>query len=226
MCRLNALINCRFAKIMKRIKSPYTAAITGCAVLYYEFKRILPLLLSEDSDTLLKDEIENNQILQINSQKARKTFVLEFKRRFSSVPIHFWQSWQSWSEEGQRAGLFYAILKTYKLVFDFHFNVAIKRWNSVDHHLTKSDIMMEFNEISAHDEFVDSWSDNTKNRCASHYLTILRQTGLLTEKTNELQSIHPDATDLEYYFRSGEEWFLEACLLYPYEINDIKSQLP
>ena len=51
---------------MKRIQSPYTAAITGCAVLYYEFKRILPLLLSEDSDTLLKDEIENNQILLIN----------------------------------------------------------------------------------------------------------------------------------------------------------------
>ena len=225
MCRLNALINCRFAKIMNRIKSPYTAAITGCAVLYYEFKRILPLLLSEDSDTLLKDEIENNQILQINSQKARKTFVLEFKRRFSSVPIHFWQSWQSWSEEGQRAGLFYAILKTYKLVFDFHFNVAIKRWNSIDHHLTKSDIMMEFNEISAHDEFVDSWSDNTKNRCASHYLTILRQTGLLTEKTNELQSIHPDATDLEYYFRSGEEWFLEACLLCRDEMNGVKSQV-
>ena len=211
---------------MKRIQSPYTAAITGCAVLYYEFKRILPLLLSEDSDTLLKDEIENNQILLINSRKARRTFVLEFKRRFSSVPVHFWQLWQSWSEEGQRAGLFYAILKTYKLVFDFHFNVAIKRWNSVDHQLNKSDIMMEFNEISAHDEFVDSWSDNTKNRCASQYLTILRQTGLLAEKTNELQSIHPDATDLEYYFRSGEEWFLEACLLHPYEINDIKSQLP
>ena len=210
---------------MKRIQSQYTAAITGCAVLYYEFNRILPLLLSEDSAMLLKDEIENNQILQINSQKARKTFVLEFKRRFSSVPIHFWQSWQSWSEEGQRAGLFYAILKTYKLVFDFHFNVAVKRWNSVDHHLTKSDIMMEFNEISAHDEFVDSWSDNTKNRCASHYLTILRQTGLLAAKTNELQPIHPDAAELEYYIRSGEEWFLEACLLYPYEINDIKSQL-
>lgn len=211
---------------MNKNNSPYTAAITGCAFLYYEFKRILPLLLSADADTLLKEEIENNHILQINSRKARRTFVLEFKRRFVSVPIHFWQSWQNWSEEGQRAGLFYAILKTYKLVFDFHFNVAIKRWNSIDHQLSKSDIMMELNEISAHDAFVDSWSDNTKSRCASGYLTILRQTGLLTEKTNELQSIHPDAADLAYYFRSGEEWFLEACLLYPYEINDLKSQLP
>ena len=210
---------------MMNNNSPYTAAITGCAFLYYEFQRILPVLLSADSEQQLKDEIENNQILQINSRKARRTFVLEFKRRFASVPIHFWQTWQGWSETSQRAGLFYAILKTYKLVFDFHFNVTMKQWNSARHQLAKSDIMMELNEIAAHDEFVDSWSENTKDRCASQYLTILRQAGLLTDKTNELQAIHPDESELEYYFRSGEEWFLEACLLYPYEINDIKSKL-
>ena len=210
---------------MNKYNSPYTAAITGCSFLYYEFKRILPILMSADAEQLLKDEVENNHILQINSRKARRTFVLEFKRRFAAVPLHFWQAWQGWSEESQRAGLFYAILKTYKLVFDFHFNVAIKRWNSVDHQLAKFDIMMEFNEIAAHDEFVDSWSDNTKDRCAGAYLTILRQAGLMTEKTNELQSIHPDDSELEYYFRSGEEWFLEACFLYPYEINDIKAKL-
>lgn len=210
---------------MNKYNSPYTAAITGCSFLYYEFKRILPILMSADAEQLLKDEVENNQILQINSRKARRTFVLEFKRRFAAVPLHFWQAWQGWSEESQRAGLFYAILKTYKLVFDFHFNVAIKRWNSVDHQLAKFDIMMEFNEIAAHDEFVDSWSDNTKDRCAGAYLTILRQAGLMTEKTNELQSIYPDDSELEYYFRSGEEWFLEACFLYPYEINDIKAKL-
>ena len=210
---------------MNKYNSPYTAAITGCSFLYYEFKRILPILMSADAEQLLKDEVENNQILQINSRKARRTFVLEFNRRFAAVPLHFWQAWQGWSEEGQRAGLFYAILKTYKLVFDFHFNVSIKRWNSVDHQLAKFDIMMEFNEIAAHDEFVDSWSDNTKDRCAGAYLTILRQAGLMTEKTNELQSIHPDDSELEYYFRSGEEWFLEACFPYPYEINDIKARL-
>lgn len=210
---------------MNKNNSPYTAAITGCAFLYYEFQRILPVLLSADSEEQLKEEIENNQILQINSRKARRTFVLEFKRRFASVPIHFWQTWQEWSETGQRAGLFYAILKTYKLVFDFHFNVTMKQWNSARHQLAKSDIIMELNEIAAHDEFVDSWSENTKDRCASQYLTILRQAGLLTDKTNELQAIHPDESELEYYFRSGEEWFLEACLLYPYEINDIKSKL-
>ena len=151
--------------------SPYTAAITGCSFLIYEFKRFLPLLMAENADKLIKEEIENNQILQVNSRKARRTFALEFKRRFNSVPIYFWQSWKGWSETGQRAGLFYAILKTYKLVFDFHFNVVVKKWRMAEQIVTKSDILMEINEISGKDDFVDSWSDKTKNKCAVHYIT-------------------------------------------------------
>ena len=48
---------------------------------------------------------------------------------------------------------------------------------------------------------------------------------LLNEKTNELTAIKLDASEFAYYIRSGEEWFMEACLLYPYEINDIKNKL-
>ena len=213
-----------FLSNMKNNNSPYIA-ITGCSFLFYEFQRLLPIMMSADAEKLLKDEIENNQLFQVNSKVSRMRFVAEFKRRFNSVPLHYWQMWQGWSEMGQRAGLFYAILKTYKLVFDFHFNVAIRHWNSIDHKLDKPDVMMELNEIASHDEYVDSWSDNTKERSASQYLTILRQVGLLDEQTNQLQSIHPDTSELEYYIRSGEEWFLEACLLHAYEINDIKNSL-
>lgn len=205
-------------------KSPYTT-ITGCTFLYYEFKRILPLLMDADSDSLLKEEVENNNILQVNSIASRKRFVVEFKRRYAAVSPLFWKAWQDMSEAGQRAGLLYAILKTYKLVFDFHFNVTMRKWNSIDHCLHKDDLLMEFNELSAHDEFVDSWSDATKDKCSSNYLTILRQARLLNEKTGELTPVKLDASEAAYYVRSGEEWFLEACLLYPYEINEIKKHI-
>lgn len=205
--------------------SPYTSAMTGGAFLYYEFMRILPLLMSDKSDELLKDEILNNKLLQVNSQTSRQRFISEFKRRFNSVPIAFWNEFLTLSEKGQRAGLLYVMLKTYKLVFDFHFNVTIRRWNSVDKTLKLIDLMMEFNEISSRDEFVDTWKDNTKSRCASQYLTFLRHSGLLDEKTSELQAIHLEPSEYKYYINSGEEWFLEACLLYPFEINDIKAAL-
>lgn len=210
---------------MNKKNSPYTATITGCAFLYNEYLRILPLLMSENATELLKDEVKTNQILLVNSQKARQTFITEFKRRYNAVPATFWTSFQTMSEQAQRAGLLYAILKAYKLAFDFHFNVTVKRWNSVEQTLKKNDIMMEFNELSARDEFVDSWTDNTKDRCASQYLTILRQAGLLKSKTDELQPIHLEPSDYEFYIHSGEEWFLNACLLYPYEVNDIKLQI-
>lgn len=210
---------------MMKKNSPYTAAMTGCAFLYYEFIRILPLLMSNDSVALLKDEILNNKLLQVNSQTSRQRFISEFKRRFNSVPIAFWNEFLTLSEKGQRAGLLYVMLKTYKLVFDFHFNVTIRRWNSVDRTLKLIDLMMEFNEISSRDEFVDSWTDNTKSRCASQYLTFLRHSGLIDDKTSELQAIHLDPSEYKYYINMGEEWFLEACLLYPFEINDIKAAL-
>ena len=197
----------------KKMKSPYTAAITGCAFLYNEFMRILPLLMAENVESLLKEEVLNNRLLQVNSQKARQTFITEFKRRYRAVPVTFWTNFVHMNEAAQRAGLLYAILKAYKLVFDFHFNVTVKRWNSVD------------SELSSRDAFVDSWTEKTKDKCASQYLTILRQAGLLQEKTDELQSLHLEASDFEYYVRSGEDWFLEACLLYPYEVNNIKTQL-
>ena len=205
--------------------SPYTATITGCGFLYYEFLRILPLLMSKDSTRLLKEEIDNNLLFQVNSQKARLRFLAEFKRRYNVLPISFWNVFLKMNELSQRAGLLYVILKTYRLIFDFHFNVTVKRWNSVDQRLCKTDIMMELSDLSSRDPFVDSWTDNTKSRCASQYLTILRQAGLLQEKTNKLLPIHLAPADYEYYIHSGEEWFLEACLLYPYEVNDIKTKL-
>ena len=64
--------------MMNKIKSPYSAAITGCGFQFYEFQRVFPLLMDANSKTLLQDEIENNRLLQVNSRKARRTFVLTF----------------------------------------------------------------------------------------------------------------------------------------------------
>ena len=80
--------------------------------------------------------------------------------------------------------------------------------------------MMEFNEISANDAFVDSWSEITKKKVASAYLTILRKIGML-DTDNQLQSL--SCSNFDYYIRLEEQWFLEAALLLPYQIETIKK---
>ena len=205
--------------------SPYTSAFTACSFLYAEFNAVLPLLRSDNADVLLKEEVVNRNYLKVNNETSANRILHEFRRRYKSVPQDFWDWYDSLEEAAQKAALLYVIIKTYKLIFDFHVHVAIKKWNSVDHTITTEDLQLELLDVSANDEFVDSWSDMTKNKCCSTYLTILRQSGLLNEKTNELTAIKLDASEFAYYVRSGEEWFMESCLLYPYEINDIKTQL-
>ena len=204
--------------------SPYSAAITGGGFLFEETKLLLPLLMADNAEELLKKEKIENNILMINSQQARSTMMLEVKRRYEAVPKSFWESFLQKSELAQKLAVFYAILKTYKIVFDFHVNVTLKKWASISRKVEREDLLIELTEISANDEFVDSWSDSTKTKVATRYISILKQLNMLDDENN----IHPmkgDDDSFAEYLKLGEPWFLEFCLIPPYEVERIKSTL-
>lgn len=208
---------------MANIKnSPYTAAMTGGGFLFEETNALLPLLQSEDSESLLKDEAVNNRLLHINSETARKRNINEIVRRYKAMPKTFWIDYFEMDENDRRIANLFAILKTYKILFDFHVNVTMRRWNSIAKSVSIDDIMMEFNEISARDEFVDSWAETTKKKVASAYLSILRKVKMMDNKNGLLPV---SCNNFDYYLTHGEPWFLEACLLQPYQIESIKKRL-
>ena len=203
-------------------KSPYTAAITGGGFLFDETNVLLPLLQSPDRVDLLKDEKLNNRLLKINAETSRDRAIAEIVRRYDAMPSSFWVDYLEMNGDDQMVALFFVILKTYKICFDFHVNVTMRKWNRISKSVVYDDIEMEFNEVSAQDEFVDSWSDKTKRKVASAYLTVLRKVGIL-DKDDKL---HPlTASNFDYYITHGEQWFLEACLLQPYQIDNIKKAL-
>lgn len=201
----------------------YTAAMTGCSFMHNEMKAMLPLLLSPDADTLLKKEISENNILLIKSESSRKKAVLEFKRRFNAVPREFWEWFATVSESTQLWAMFFVNLKTYRIYFDFQTNVVVQNWNGINRTVSYNDVISELYQISANDEFVNSWSDETKKRIPSFFLTMIRQVGLLDAKTSELRSPQVNEEEFAYFLKINEAWFLDACLLEQYVINRIKS---
>lgn len=206
-----------------KISSPYTAALTGGGFLFEETDALLPLLMAPNSTELVREEKVNNRLLHVNNENSRSRFINEIKRRYETMSHDFWEEYIKMSEEDRRAALLYAILKTYKIAFDFHINVTIRKWRSISKQIEKADLMIEFNEISAKDEFVDSWSDNTKEKIASTYITILRKAGMC-DKNGGLQVLK--ITNPEFYLTGlGEPWFLEAALLEPYQIENLKKNL-
>lgn len=206
----------------KNIDSPYSAALTGGGFLFEETDKLLPMLLSPERKALIDEEKLYNKCLMINSESSRKRFISEIERRFDNMAYKFWEDYMEMSEEDRRIALLYVILKTYRIAFDLHIDVTKKKWNSVQKQIELADLLIAFNDISAKDEFVDSWSDLTKRKVASAYLTILRRAGMLDEEGN-LRPLNP--SNPEYYLDLvGEPWFLEACLWAPYQIENLKKQ--
>lgn len=206
----------------KKVDSPYSASITGGGFLFEETEALLPMLLSPDADALLADEMLHNRCLMINAETSRKRAIAEIRRRFNIVSRDFWERYLNMTPEERRAALFFVIMKTYRIVFDFHVNVTMKKWNSISKQVELSDLLIEFDEISARDEFVDSWSDATKRKVASAYLTILRKAGMC-DRTGNLRQLK--LSDPQFYLIGmGEPWFLESSLMPSYEIENLKKQ--
>ena len=207
----------------RTLNSPYSASITGCGFMYEEMRALLPMLMSPDRDSLLKEELLTGEHLMMSSERTRSRAIPEFVKRYNAVPKSFWNWFLNLNEKSQRVAMFYVILKTYKIVFDLHINVVLEHWRGVDQRVSKNDLMMEFNEISANDAFVESWSENTKDRVASAVCSVLRKVGLMEEKNFDLKPIDFTDIDSTYYIQNNELWFLEACFLEPYEVQKIKE---
>jgi hypothetical protein len=208
-----------------KVSSPYSASFTGCSFMFSEFNTILPILMDKNAEANIKQEIQQRKHLKVNTETAASRVLAEFKKRYKAVPKAFWEWYTTLGEQAQKAALLYVLLKAYRLLFEFHTGVTVRKWHSVNRTLGTNDIMSAYYEIAAKDEFVDSWSDQTRRKLVSSYITILCQSGMMDRETSVLSAIKLKPADYSWYLRNGEGWFLEACLLYPYEIDEIKKSL-
>lgn len=212
-------------EITNKYYSQYSGAITGGGYLLDEFDRILPLLQSPNAADSLKEELTTNRLLLMNSQGTRKKALNEFKRRFAACPAEFWDYYQTTTGKAHQLAYFYVLLQCYKIIAELHLRVTVRKFQASCNTLSSEDIRQEFNEIAAHDNAVGSWSETTGKKIISTYRTILRKVGLLEDKTNLLHPLSKNVNDYHFFLEKGEYWFLEACLLYKYEIELMKGQL-
>ena len=84
--------------------------------------------------------------------------------------------------------------------------------------------MLYVNELASQDPFVDSWSESTRKKIASTYILMLHQAGLMEDESPALRQPELDDEDWMYYIRTGEAWFLEACFLPTYRVNELKQR--
>jgi hypothetical protein len=203
-------------------KSRYSASFTGAtSLLHQEMERVLPIFMAENYAELIAQEISTNEHQIANREQTRKRYLSEMVKRYKAMPRHFWEAYIQLSEQAQRIALLCAVMKTYAIVLELHSTVVMRKWRSVDNTLSRMDMQMGFSDVAASDEFVDSWTDNTKERCMTAILTFYREAGLLVGDT--LSKVYLSDEEWAMFFRMGEGWFPELCTLESYEIERIKA---
>ncbi|MCX6265822.1 MAG: DUF1819 family protein [Bacteroidetes bacterium] len=194
-------------------ESAYSASFSAGSLLHKETTALLPILLSENPEELIKLEIKQNNLLKINSESSRKRTVSEIIKRLSTVDQPFWEYYSHRIEEEQKLLLFYLCLKLYRIMFDFHFNVTLQQWNSSSPVIEPFLYQMELNEISGKEDTVFNWTDKTKAKIISVYMKILKDIGILNAESYRLQELIVDNSFYYYFVQKRELWFLDACLL-------------
>lgn len=196
----------------KNTQSRYSASFTAGSLLHKEITALLPLLQTENAEEVVRNEIKKNELLHINSESARKRIVYEILKRTQSVEQDFWPFYGNSNQDEQKLLLFYLCLKVYPLMFDFHFNITVKQWNTSSQLIEPYYYQMELGEIAIRDETVDKWTDTTKRKAISVYLRILKEVRLIDDK-NKLRSINMSELFWRFFVSNKKHWFLDACLL-------------
>jgi len=189
----------------------YSAHLTAGGLLYHETIRCLPLLLQEDYSEKLKKEAEKNKYILTKSQASRKRMTQELRLRAEHAPGWFWQEFQSRTEPEQRMLLFYLCLRTYKLLFDMHFDVVVERWNRLFHTVEKHDVLFRIDQMAVDDEVIASWTESTISKVATVYIRMLRESGML--KNKKLHPLDSDFTCWAMIAKENDLWMMDAALL-------------
>ena len=190
-------------------KTKYDANFTAGGILFNEFISLEDMLLSENFVERICIEEEENNVMGVATNSARKRIISEIKRRYNVVPNDFWILFFGWNENEQKLALFFLCLKTYPLIFDIHFEVTLKKFK-VGSSLNAYDIQMQIDEIASSDDGVASWSVSTLKKMNVQYRKALKDVGLWNGE-RFLEATNTSSQFWSYFEDHHEAWFLSAC---------------
>jgi hypothetical protein len=193
----------------------YNASYTGAGLLFYETESLYPLLIKSNADSLLRREVKENKYLKINSESSRQRVSQEIRKRIQFTDQGFWSFYHLSNEKEKRLLLFYLAMKAYKMVYDFHFNVTVPRFLSLELEIDLYKYRMRLEEIASVEENVAGWSEETWEKLITRYVYMLETAGLSI--ANRLTKPDIPAHFYCYFVEKEEYWVLDSFFLKQHE---------
>ncbi|MBR6059874.1 MAG: DUF1819 family protein [Victivallales bacterium] len=198
-------------------KSQYSAVITREQFLFYEVRTTARLFCEGLSHDVIIDRIVNENLFQYPTEKSLKRMALTCLRRLETLEDKsLVEAITSQPSEVAKQICLYAMMRQYRLVWDFMITVVGAKYRLLDMSFGKKDLNVFFMRLQEQDDWVATWSEHTVAKLKQLLAKILVENEYLDNLTANYLNPVMISPLLENAIRaSGQELALPAfnCLI-------------
>ena len=171
-------------KIALRDASPYNAAITREQFLFYEVRTTAKLVCEGLSKEEVTERIVSENLFQYPTEKSVRKMAYACLRRLDALEdTSLVQAIANQPSDVSKQICLYAMMKQYRLVWDFMITVVGSKYRNLDTSFSKVDLNTYILRLQEQDDWVATWSDSTVTKVKQVLAKILVENEYLDSLT-------------------------------------------
>lgn len=186
--------------------SPYSGVLTREQFLFYETRTTAKLLEEGLSREEVIERIVNENLFQYPTEKSIRRMALVCCRRLEALNDKSLQTAiATQPSEVAKQICLYAMMRQYRIVWDFMITVIGAKYQTFDLSFGKIDLNSFFTRLQEQDDWVATWSDSTITRIKQVLTRILVENDYLDSVSSEHLNPVLISTLLENGIRSNND---------------------
>ena len=177
-------------------KVPYKAGITREQFLFHEMRTTAKLMNKGFNDEEIVNEIIEDNLFQYPTEKMIKNLAKVCVARLHTInDKNLVEIIANGSSESAKQICLYAMMKHYRIVWEFMTTVIAEKFKLKDLSYSRKDINVFFTRLQEQSDVVASWSDSTIGKIKQVLTKMLVDNGYLD--TTKSETLNPVLIDLD-----------------------------
>lgn len=173
--------------------SPYkgSAQITREQFLFYEMRTTAKLICEGLEDNEIIDRIVEDNLFQYPTEKSIRRMAKACIVRLKGIcDIDLVEAVASQSSETAKQICLYAMMKQYRLVWDFMITVIGEKYRMQNFSFSQMDVNVFFMQLQEQDDYVAGWSESTMKKIRQILIRVLAENEYLDDiKADHINSV-------------------------------------
>ena len=164
--------------------SPYkgSAQITREQFLFYEMRTTAKLICEGFADNEIIDRIVEDNLFQYPTEKSIRRMAKACIVRLKGIcDIDLVEAVASQSSETAKQICLYAMMKQYRLVWDFMITVIGEKYRMQNFSFSQMDVNVFFMQLQEQDDYVAGWSESTMKKIRQILIRVLAENEYLDD---------------------------------------------